>query len=64
MNNDKLYATVVIKGVLGESEEVWKIFDKLLADKYGILIYAKVEKSFFPYHDQQNYEMMLKKMKL
>ncbi|MGZ5191587.1 MAG: tetratricopeptide repeat protein, partial [Flavisolibacter sp.] len=64
MNNDKLYASVVIKGSLGHFEEVWKILDKLLADKYGILIYMNVERDFFPYHDHPNYALMLKKMKL
>ena len=64
MNNDKLYASVIIKSSLGESEEVWKILDKLLADKYGILIYMKVEREFFPYHDHPNFEHLIKKMKL
>ena len=64
MNNDKLYASLVIKGHLGQSEEVWKILDKLLADKYGILIYMKVQRDFFPYSNHPNFEQMINKMKL
>lgn len=64
LNNDKLYAAVIIKGSLGQSEEVWRILDKLVAERYGILIYMKIEKDFFPYNDHPNYEQLIKKMKL
>jgi adenylate cyclase len=47
MNNDKLYAGSVIKYALGRYDEAYAGFEKLAAEKYGIMIYMKVERSFF-----------------
>ena len=47
MNNDKLYASSVIKYALGRYDEAYAGFEKLVAEKYGIMIYMKVERSFF-----------------
>ena len=47
MNNDKLYASSVIKFSQGKLDEAMAAFEKLIAEKYGIMIYMKVERSFF-----------------
>jgi adenylate cyclase len=47
INNDKLYAGSVIKYALGRHDEAYAGFEKLAGEKYGIMIYMKVERSFF-----------------
>ena len=63
MNNDKLYASSVIKFTEGRYDEAFAQFDKLAADKYGIMIYMKVEKAFFNTQDPR-YDALIKKMGL
>jgi adenylate cyclase len=62
INNDKLYAISFIKSNMGQSAEALDIIDKLLAEKYGILIYMKVEKDFLQHNDTLRFNRMLKKM--
>lgn len=62
MNNDKLHATSFIKSSLGQSEEALDIIDKLIDEKYGVIIYMQVEKEFTEKSDRQRYQQMLKKM--
>jgi tetratricopeptide (TPR) repeat protein len=62
INNDKLYAISFIKSNMGQSTEALDIIDKLLAEKYGILIYMKVEKDFLQHNDTLRFNRMLKKM--
>ena len=64
VNNDKLYAIATIKSNLGQSAEALNIFDKLVDEKYGIMIYMKVEKYFFPDNNNPRYQRMLEKMDL
>ena len=64
MNNDKLYATVSIKSYLGQSEEVWKILEQLLKERYGIMIYMKLEREFVLQNNDPRYNVFLKTMGL
>lgn len=64
MNNDKLYATAIIKTSLGEYDEAFSIFDKLLEEKYGILVYLKVQREFFKATEDARYGVLLRKMGL
>jgi TolB-like protein/class 3 adenylate cyclase/Flp pilus assembly protein TadD len=47
LNNDKFYATAFIKLNLGQTTEALGIWEKLVDEKYGIMIYLKVEKGLF-----------------
>ena len=62
VNNDKLYAIAIIKNFLGDKDEAFKIFEKLAADKYGIMIYMRVEKTLFS--DDARYDRLLKSIGL
>lgn len=64
VNNDKLYAISFIKSSLGQSEEALQIFERLLDEKYGILIYMKVEQRFFEERDHPGFKRMLEEMGL
>jgi tetratricopeptide (TPR) repeat protein len=64
INNDKLYASAVIKFSLGKYDDAYAIFEKLIAEKYGIMIYMKVEKAFFSNNTDPRYEALVKKMGL
>jgi adenylate cyclase len=61
MNNDKRYAMTFIKGNIGQFDEALKILDELQDEKYGVLIYMKIETKFF---DTTNpgYQELLRKM--
>jgi adenylate cyclase len=63
MNNDKLYASTVIKFTEGKLDEAFDAFDKLVSDKYGVMIYMKVEKRFFNTTDPR-YDALIKKLGL
>ena len=47
INNDKLYAIAIIKSHLGQREEAYNILEKLIDEKYGIMIYMNTDTSFF-----------------
>jgi TolB-like protein/class 3 adenylate cyclase/Flp pilus assembly protein TadD len=64
VTNDKLYAVSFIKFNAGHKGEAFDILEKLLADKYGILIYMKVESGFFGGSDDTRYHQMLARMGL
>ncbi len=64
VNNDKLYAAVIIKSALGQSEESLRILEQLVNDRYGILIYMKVERSFFNEGNTSRYHELLKRVNL
>lgn len=64
LNNDKLYAIGTIKIGLGLTNEAFDIFEKLLDEKYGILIYMKVEKDFFKDYDHPRYLRLLQRIGL
>lgn len=64
VTNDKLYASCYIKASLGHADEAFDILEKLLADRYGILVYLKVEKDFFPASADPRYHQILVKMGL
>ena len=63
MNNDKLYASSVIKFTEGKFDEAFAAFDKLVEEKYGIMIFMKVERGFFNSTDPR-YDALLRKMRL
>ena len=64
VSNDKLYAISFIKSNMGRADEALDIMEKLLADKYGILIYMKVEKYILPESNNPRYKKMLAQMGL
>jgi tetratricopeptide (TPR) repeat protein len=64
LTNDNLYATSYINASLGQTDEAFDILEKLLADRYGILIYLKVEKQFFSASVNPRYQQILIKMGL
>ena len=63
VNNDKLYAIAMIKSHLGESDEAFNIMEKLVDEKFGIMIYLNTDKSFFQQGGDLRYDVLLKKMK-
>jgi hypothetical protein len=62
INNDKLFATGTIKNLLGETDESFKIFNKLIDEKYGVMIYMKVESDLFRDTKDPRFLHMLKKI--
>ena len=44
VNNDKLYAIAMVKTHTGQVDEAFDIFEKLMEEKYGVLIYMKVQR--------------------
>ncbi len=64
MNNDKLWAAMTIKSGLGQSEEFFKDLEKLLDDKYGILIYMRVSRDFYKENNDPRYHQILKRIGL
>ena len=47
VDDDKLYAIATIKLAQGNIDEAFDIMERLAAKKYGIMVYLKVESSFF-----------------
>ena len=64
LNNDKLYGIAVIKSNLGQMDEALNILEKLADEKYGIMIYMKVEKRFFHEPDNPTYQRIGRKIGL
>nr|WP_262890519.1 adenylate/guanylate cyclase domain-containing protein [Rhodocytophaga rosea] len=64
MNNDKLYASSFILNKLGKVDESLSILEKLMDEKYGILVYMKVENRFINDDNNPRYQRMLQKMGL
>lgn len=64
VNNDKIYAAAIIKNFLGYDEEAYKAFEKLTDEKYGVMVYLKVERAFFNKSDDPRYGALLRKMGL
>ncbi len=62
VNNDKLYSIAIIKSHLGEADEAFRIMEKLVNEKYGIMVYMNTDKTFFQQGGDPRYEMLLKKM--
>ncbi|MEP7106961.1 MAG: adenylate/guanylate cyclase domain-containing protein [Ferruginibacter sp.] len=63
-NNDKRYAVAMIKVNLGQMEEAFTIFEELLDEKYGIMVYMKVQKDFLIKFDNPRYHRLLQKIGL
>ncbi|MEN7551470.1 tetratricopeptide repeat protein [Rapidithrix thailandica] len=47
MNSDQLYACAFIKMGLGREHEAFDIYDQLVKEKYGVLIYMNAEQNLF-----------------
>jgi tetratricopeptide (TPR) repeat protein len=62
LNNDKYYAIAIIKSNLDQDDEAFEMLNKLIDDKYGVMIYMKVDRSFFKQGNDPRYEKMLQKM--
>jgi TolB-like protein/Tfp pilus assembly protein PilF len=59
VTEDKLYASALLKSNLGYSDEALKILEKLFQEKYGLMIYMKVEKNFLKEKDAPRFKKML-----
>ncbi|MDQ3681531.1 MAG: tetratricopeptide repeat protein [Bacteroidota bacterium] len=64
LNNDKLYGIAVIKSNLGQMDKALNILEKLTDEKYGIMIYMKVEQRFFHEPDNPTYQRIGRKIGL
>lgn len=65
INNDKLYAAAIIKNQLGRTDEAFEVFNRLTDEKYGIMVYLKVERPFFSKLEENGrLDALLKKMHL
>ena len=64
VTNDKIYATAVIMVNIGKQDEAFDIFEKLVDEKYGILVYMKVEREFFDIEDSPRFRKLLQRMGL
>lgn len=64
INNDKLYASAIIMNFMGRDDEAFRIFDKLADEKYGIMVYMRVERPFFSSNGDDRYSKLLAKMGL
>ena len=64
VNNDKLYAATYIKSSIGQTTEALDGLEKLFNEKYGILIYMKVERNLFEGNNHPRYQKMLERMGL
>lgn len=63
-NNDKLFALATIKSNMGNLDEAFDIFEKLAEERYGIMIYMKVEQHYFGERDNPRYKSIIQKMGL
>ncbi|MCW3093296.1 MAG: Adenylate cyclase [Ferruginibacter sp.] len=59
INNDKLYAVGMIKATRGKIDEAFDIFEKLAKEKYGLLVYMKVQREFYPFNKEPRYYRLL-----
>lgn len=64
MNNDKLYASGIIHLAMGEHDQVFPTFEKLTKQKYGLLIYMKVQNDFFNLPKHPRYAQLMKEIGL
>jgi predicted Zn-dependent protease len=64
LNNDKRYGIAVIRSNLGQQDEAFNILEELADEKYGLLVYMKVEKRFFQDHNNPTYQRVQKKIGL
>lgn len=64
MNNDKLFALSTIKRNNGQLEEAFDILDRLTEEKYGIMVYFKVERHHFGLGNHPRVMRIIKKIGL
>jgi Flp pilus assembly protein TadD len=64
MNNDKLYALAAIKGNTGEPQIAADILRRLVDEKYGVMVYMKVERNIFKEIDREQYQQILARLGL
>lgn len=64
INNDKLYAIAIINSHLGEADEAYRILERLVDEKYGLLIYMNTDTTFFQQGGDVRYRRLIEKMKL
>lgn len=62
VNNDKMYAIAIIKSHIGQADEALKIMEKLVDEKYGIMIYMNTDSTFFQQGGDPRFKTLLKKM--
>src|ERR1041385_5029877 len=61
-NDDNLYAIASIKLNVGQVQEGVKILEQLIREKYGIMVYFKVEDEFFDTIDEATRQRLEKEM--
>lgn len=61
-NNDNLYAAALIQLSMGQQQQALTVLNKLINEKYGIMIYLKVEGEFFLGIDKTTYARLLKEI--
>jgi adenylate cyclase len=64
VNNEKMYAATMIQSSLGQTEEAYTILEKLVKEKYGALVYMKVEKEQMLDTASSRYKRLLQEMHL
>ncbi len=64
VTNDKLYAAAMIYNQMGRVEKSMSILQKLVDEKYGIMIYIKADKNFFNGGNGEQYKGLLQQMNL
>jgi TolB-like protein/Flp pilus assembly protein TadD len=64
LNNGKLFSACMIKSQLGQPDEIFPLLEKLVDEKFGPVIYIKMNKDMIQGIDGPRYQRLLKKMGL
>lgn len=65
MNNDKLFALATIWAVTDKKDKAYQILDKLVDEKYGIMVFLKVERHYLEgAGEDPRYSKLLKRIGL
>jgi hypothetical protein len=62
INNDKQFALTTVLSNMGKIDEAFKILNHLVDEKYGIMIYMKVEKKYLGVENDPRYFALLRRM--
>jgi adenylate cyclase len=62
VNNDKQFALTTVLSNMGKTDEAFKILNHLVDEKYGIMIYMKVEKKYLGVENDPRYFALLRRM--
>lgn len=62
VNNDKLYAIAVIKIAMGDFDDSFEIMEKLVKEKYGVMIYLKVQREYLEFSNHPRFLKILREI--